>query len=42
MLCHNLAVQRGIRGERDGQEGVDVCILVADSCCCMVEANTIL
>ena len=31
-------------GEGDGrevQEGGDVCIPMADSCCCMAEANTI-
>ena len=29
-------------GEREGQEGGDICILMADSCCCMAETNTIL
>ena len=26
----------------EGQEGKDMCVLVADSCCSMAEANTIL
>ena len=26
----------------EGQEGKDICVLVADSQCCMAEANTIL
>ena len=29
-------------GRREVQDGGDICIPVADSCCCMAETNTIL
>ena len=32
----------GEGGGRDVQEGVDICIPMADSCCCSAETNTIL
>ena len=32
----------GMRVEGEVQEGRDICVLVADSCCCMGDANTIL
>ena len=33
----------GMRGSGGKvEEGGDICVLVADSCCCMVDANTIL
>ena len=42
VLCDNLEGWVGIRGEGKFKEGEDICILTADSCCCMAEANTIL
>ena len=30
------------KGEREAQQGGNVCILMADSCCCMAETKTIL
>ena len=27
-------------GWREASEGVDICILIADSCCCTVETGT--
>ena len=32
----------GWEGEREGQEGGDMCIPMADLCCCMAETNTVL
>ena len=29
-------------GWREAEEGENTCVLMADSCCCMAEANTIL
>ena len=29
-------------GGREAQEGGDICILTADSCCCTAETNTTL
>ena len=31
-----------VGGDREVQEGGDICIPVADSCCCMAEISTIL
>ena len=31
-----------VGGEREAQEGEDICIPMADSCWCMAEINTIL
>ena len=31
----------GMRGRREAHEGGDMCILMADSHCCMAETNTI-
>ena len=36
MLCDNL------ESGREGQEGGDVCVPVADSCGCKAETNTVL
>ena len=38
--CSVTTSRRGGRGK--DQEGGDICVLVADSHCCMPEANTIL
>ena len=32
----------GWEGGRGSQEGDDICIIMADLCCCMSETNTIL
>ena len=42
MLCDNLEGWDRVEGRRELQEGGDICISVADSCCCTAEANTIL
>ena len=42
VLCDNLEGWDGVGGGREVQEGGDICILKADSCCCMAGANTIL
>ena len=42
MLCNNLEGWGGLEGQRKVQEGGDICILMADSCCCMAETNIIL
>ena len=42
MLCDDLEGWDAVGGGREVQEGGDICILKADSCCCMAEANTIL
>ena len=39
MLCDDLG--GGICG-KEGQEGEDICIPMAGSCCCMAEINTTL
>ena len=41
-LCDNLEVWDGVGGGREAQEGGDICILIADTCRCMAETNTIL
>ena len=41
-LCDNLGEWDGGRGEREVQEGGDICILKTDSCCYMAEASTTL
>ena len=42
MLCDNLQGWDGVRGGGEVQEGGHICVLVADSCCCVEEAYTIL
>ena len=43
VLCDNLKGWDGLRGGTEVQEGGDICIiLVADSCWCIAETNTIL
>ena len=42
MLCDNLEGWDGVGGEREGQEAGDMCIPMADLCCCMAETNTAL
>ena len=42
VLCDSLEGWDGVRGGRKAQEGGGMCILMADSPCCMEEANTIL
>ena len=41
-LCDNLEVWDGVGDGREAQEGGDICILIADTCRCMAETNTIL
>ena len=40
MLCDNLEGWDGVREKVQG--GGDMCVLVANLCCCMAEVNTIL
>ena len=40
MLCDDLEGWDGRWGEREAQEGGDICILTADSHCCTIETNT--
>ena len=40
MLCDNLEWLGGVGVGRKVQEGVDICIIMADSCFCMSEINT--
>ena len=42
VLCDNLEGWDGVAGGREGLEGGDICISLADSCCCLAETNTIL
>ena len=42
MLIDNLEGWEGVAGGREVQDGGDICIPMADSCCCMAETNTIL
>ena len=42
MLCDNLEGCNGIRGGTEVQEGGDICILRAGSCCYVAETNTTL
>ena len=42
MLCDNLEGWDGVGGNREVREGGDICILMADSCWCMAEANALL
>ena len=42
MLFDNLEGWNGIGGGREVQEGGYICILRADSCCCMAETSTTL
>ena len=42
MLCDDLEGWDGRWGEREAQEGGDICILTADSHCCIAESNIIL
>ena len=41
VLCGNLEQWEGVRGGREIQEGMDMCIPIADSCWCMAETNSI-
>ena len=41
MLCDNIVGWDGVGGGREVQDGGDICIPVADSCC-MAESNKIL
>ena len=41
-LCDNLGRWDGVGGGREVGEGGDICISMADPCCCMTETNTIL
>ena len=40
MFCDNLEGWDGLGVGKEVQERGDVCIPMADSCCCMAEANT--
>ena len=42
VLCDNLERRDEVGGEREVQEGGDICIPMADMCLCMAEINTIL
>ena len=42
MLCDNLDGWDRVGGQGEVQEGEDICMLMADSLCCIAEANTIL
>ena len=39
MLCDNLEGWDGVGGEREVQEGGDICILMTASHCCTPETN---
>ena len=39
MLCDNLEEWDGVRGGKEVQEGGNIGILLADSCCCMAETD---
>ena len=41
MLCDNLKGWDGVGGGREVQEGGDICIPMADSCCYMAETNIV-
>ena len=40
MLCDDLEGWDGVGSGREVQEGGDICIFLADSCCSMAETNT--
>ena len=42
MICDDLEGWGGDGGEREAQEVGDICIYIADSCCCTAETNTTL
>ena len=42
MLCDNLEGWDGVSGGKEVQEGGNIGILLADSCCCVAETNTTL
>ena len=42
MLCDNLEGWDGLGNGKEVQQGGNTCVLTADSCCCMAEANTAL
>ena len=42
VLCDSLEGRGGVGGGREVQEVGDICILMADSCWCVAETNTIL
>ena len=39
VLCDDTVEWDGMGGEREVQDRGDICILMADSCCCMAESN---
>ena len=39
MLCNDLEEWNGEGGKREVQEGGDICVRMADSCCRMAETN---
>ena len=40
MLCDDIEGWDGVEGGMEVQEGGDLTILMADSCCCMAKTNT--
>ena len=42
VLCGDLEGWDGGMGRREAEEGGDICILIADSRCCIAETNTTL
>ena len=40
MLCNDMEGWDGVAGGREVQEGEDICIQMADSCCYMAETIT--
>ena len=42
VLCDNLEGWDGVGGGKESLEGGDICIYLADSCCCLAETNTML
>ena len=42
MLCDDLEGRDVGGGGREAQEGGDICIHIADSCCCTAKINTTL
>ena len=40
MLCDDLEGGTGVGGGRENQQGGDICIPMAESCCCTAETNT--
>ena len=42
VFCDNLEKWDAVGGRREVQEGGNMCIPMADSCCCIAETNTVL